>query len=253
MIAGETMSAMTNAVNAIQRCYPGAEIALQVKPRALLQFGHVGTITGIPTDSEPELKFLGELLVAHLSVETELDECYALDFHQVERDDGELGKTEVGEDVYLGKYQSSKDARLRLATRVRSFIDAHPLYRAAGFLAYVPPHTSQPKSSLAERLTRGLSPEIGKPLADLIRIDERDPQKDIDDDDRDSTVNLRAKNQRFSMRCDTRLEGRAVIVLDDLIGTGASMNEAGRALRASGASAVFGLAMTKTRKFARLS
>jgi len=44
-----------------------------------------------------------------------------------------------------------------------------------------------------------------------------------------------------------KLDGKSVLLLDDLYRSGASMEEAARAIRASGAKAVYALALTRTR------
>jgi predicted amidophosphoribosyltransferase len=42
-----------------------------------------------------------------------------------------------------------------------------------------------------------------------------------------------------------------VVLVDDMYGSGGSIQEAGRALRAAGAAEIVGLAATKTLKYAR--
>jgi predicted amidophosphoribosyltransferase len=49
------------------------------------------------------------------------------------------------------------------------------------------------------------------------------------------------------------LVGQRVIIIDDLYGSGGTMQEAGRALRAAGASEVLGLAVTKQRLYEGVS
>ncbi len=50
----------------------------------------------------------------------------------------------------------------------------------------------------------------------------------------------RARNVRGAFRCDTDLSGRCIALVDDVLTTGATLNEAARVLKKNGAREVIG-------------
>jgi ComF family protein len=56
----------------------------------------------------------------------------------------------------------------------------------------------------------------------------------------------RAANVRRAFACDVNLAGQSVAVVDDVLTTGASLNECAKALRKAGAEAVFGWVAART-------
>lgn len=102
---------------------------------------------------------------------------------------------------------------------------------------------------MSQKLAPDIAEKLGFRQLEIIRVQTRAAQKDIQDDDRDRGVQRRFDNQRGSMRVDGDVKGFRVIALDDLYGSGATMAEAARALREAGAGEVLGLTMTKQRLY----
>ncbi|MBI2913090.1 MAG: hypothetical protein HYY03_04140 [Chloroflexi bacterium] len=90
---------------------------------------------------------------------------------------------------------------------------------------------------------------VGLPLVTVMRTESRTQQKEITDDNRRRGVEKRFENQRGSMRINQDLAGGAIVLIDDLYGSGGSMLECARAAREAGAGEVLGLAITKQRLF----
>jgi len=230
------------------RAYPGAEFEVGVP--------HLGryleeVLTVVPPTPEPAgLEPLCRLLVVTVTIEDELDECHALDFHQHEDDFGELVRTEIGGERHRAKFQNNIVDRQSLVKRLAAFIAGHPTYSRAQFVSGIPAATGG-EGGLATLLAADVAGLTGKSVWPVSRASARQQQKNVDHEDRATGIALRQKNQHGSMQCPEGLKGAAVIVLDDLYGSGASLAEAARALRQAGAGSILGLAVTKQLKFTK--
>ncbi|MGC9316932.1 MAG: double zinc ribbon domain-containing protein, partial [Armatimonadota bacterium] len=94
----------------------------------------------------------------------------------------------------------------------------------------------------AELLAERMAPEVGLPVCtDAIeRVRNTTPQTEMDR--RERLTNVR---DAFEARRVWRLRGRAVILIDDVFTTGATIQECARTLRAAGAVAVYALTVTR--------
>ncbi len=84
----------------------------------------------------------------------------------------------------------------------------------------------------ARVLCDGLGKALGMPVADVLeRIGEQEAQSSL-------PVREREQNLRGCMRCRCRLDGKKILLVDDVYTTGATAEEAARALCAAGAAQV---------------
>lgn len=221
----------------------------------ILSLGEALTINGLsPRGGAGAVREFLELVTKCLTIEDSLDESHALGYHQ-ETDDatGRLAKTTLGKLVNRAKYDTLRKPREVIGNAVADFVTRHPRYGRATSVACVPPHKPGRTSSLPNRLVRQVSETLGLNRVTIQRVHDTAEQKEIRDEDRQAGVRKRISNQRRTMSVDTNLEGESVIVIDDLYGSGGSMQEAARALRDAGAGEVMGLAITKQRLFEGVS
>lgn len=188
------------------------------------------------------------LLKSTVTIDDMLDECHALDFHERSDDEDQLVRTDIGEECYRAKYRHSEVDRERLTRRFLDFISVHPTYANAGLVASVPACDGG-EDGLSRRLVDGIVRASGRRHVRVDRVSGRPPQKGVGHDDPTTAEALRKQNQLGSMMCRATLNGAAVIVVDDLYGSGATVAEAARALKQADAGAVVGLAATKQLRF----
>jgi len=202
-----------------------------------------------PAGGVNEIEALLSLLNATLTIEDGLEESHALAYHKNETEDGGLVRSRAGSVLYSAKYNGNSKAAEAIENALARFVQLHPRYRSAKFIAAVPPHARETAQSLCRTLVARLATRLGMAPVAIQRVDTRTPQKNITDENRKKGVDLRIQNQEGSMRVAAQLSGGRIIVIDDLYGSGGSMREAARALRHAGASVVLGLVVTKQRLF----
>ena len=206
------------------------------------------------TRGKARVEALLELVSRSLTIEDLLDESHALGYHQDEDDTtGKLKRSSLGDLVVRAKYDNNKADREMIGEALAEFLRAHPRYARADVIACMPGHAVGSKPSLPSRLLGQLSAALSLATVGIVRTSTRREQKEITDPDRAAGVKKRITNQRGSMRVDRDLARQSAIVVDDLYGSGASMQEAGRALRAAGAREVLGVCVTKQRLYEGVS
>ena len=145
------------------------------------------------------------------------------------------------ETVHLLKFKGVK----RLARPVAELLAELPLPAADGIVP-VPLHSSR----LRERefnqtalIGAHLSKLLGVPLLHdvLEKVRGTAPQTDV-------TGKERLKNVKNAFAAVSDMEGRRIIILDDVITTGATVNECARVLRIAGAGSVTALALARSIK-----
>ncbi len=110
----------------------------------------------------------------------------------------------------------------------------------------VPLHASRLRKrgfNQALLLARGASTEYSIPLVydNLIRVRPTRPQVELTGKERAANV-----TGAFGLRRGADVEGKRVLLIDDVLTTGATMNECSRTLRGAGAEAVVALTLART-------
>lgn len=175
----------------------------------------------------------------------DISEC--LDFYRVPIESGESPEdwqyTNVGALLYQAKYSGSAAASNSLASALIGHVRSHPGLRTVQSVAAIPSSSSHEwRPDLPPIWAKEISDVLSVALVGLTRTRAVVTQKQIAD------LSLRTQNQAGSMRAASTVQGRSVLVIDDVYTGGDTMSEACRALRAAGAARVYGLVATKTVK-----
>lgn len=163
-----------------------------------------------------------------------LNKVYYLDFYAIER----FGKTRLGTLLHLAKQGQNKKLMDEIIdlTKDRIFqLIAHDKIDAVG---YIPP-TIKREVQFMKVLERQLN--LSLPHIGLVKVtgEIAIPQKAL------SKIEDRVSNARFSIMTTERRRFKKVLLIDDAIGSGATMNETALKLKANGNTAyVIGLAIT---------
>lgn len=154
--------------------------------------------------------------------------------------------TEIGQLIHRGKYWYQTDAQKQaevgrdVVRRLCWVIERHPVLRQVDVVLDVPGHDSRKRVSFGSRMADAIARNLGR---DRVRVQTRDefrPEvKGLD-------AAGRAAVLRDQFRIDQSLLDRVVLVVDDVLHSGDSMNEVvGTAYRA-GAKRVDGICAART-------
>ena len=150
-------------------------------------------------------------------------------------------RSEVGELVYRLKYQGDQSAVPPLARVVAEFISSKKLLIEV--VVPLPPskqRSVQPVRSIAASVAKRLDIAYDSRALRKVRVSpELKSMNELKD--------RRAALAGTFIASAEALQGKSVLLLDDLYRSGASMEEAARAIRKSRAKAVYALALTRTR------
>jgi hypothetical protein len=205
-----------------------------------LYSGYPVTVSG-PAQAD-QLGKLVELLKSTIFVDLspQLDECYALGPYTVF--DGEVPRrTAWGESLNGAKYGRDGNEQEDLLGWIEEFIKDHPSLKAVDAII------AAPKSDLS-------TPDLAGTWAQEIGLSNRwqqltarrtraiRPQKEFADTETEEDLIARVAN---SVNVEGVTPRSRVLILDDTIRSGGTLKEIARALRESGASEVYGLAVAK--------
>ena len=148
----------------------------------------------------------------------------------------------VREAIHAFKYRNTFAARGELAELLAAHLIAHPL--PAEVIAPVPLHSRRLRErgyNQAALLARGLGKLAGLPVDEslVIRVEDTPQQA------RTASRQARRDNVSGSFRSAADARGVSVILLDDVVTTGATMSACAEALKVGGASRVWGLALAR--------
>lgn len=237
----------TNLHQLLRLAFPHANASMIVSKFTLGSFllGKQGEFR-FETPVEGLEEFLS-LLKSPISVCDDCDASHCLDLYRTPVEDAESTSewpyTETGLEVFRAKYRGDAEAASLLTSKLQTLAGSHPCIASALYVCAMPPSSNHGFGpDLPASWVGPVADSIGALVVDLARTREVASQKEMAD------AGQRKTNQAGSMKCDSSLNGQPVLVLDDLYMEGETMSEAVRALRAAGASAVYGLCSVKTPK-----
>lgn len=179
------------------------------------------------------------------------DQGYVLDVHTVSSTMigyNEFGHPEfdtvrsaLGELVYRLKYKWDKGAIPPIIETLAAFVNGWGIHPNA--IVPMPPSKQRSFQPVIE-MTEGLAESLKIPpnVTSLKKTKATPQMKDVGD----FSARVAALQAAFS--CDRGLDGKAVLLFDDLFQSGATMNVAARTLKEQGAvKTVYALALTRTR------
>lgn len=140
------------------------------------------------------------------------------------------------------KYKHLKAVATPLAQLLSEFLYSHPM--TGEVIVPVPLHPKRLRQrgyNQASLLAEELGRLIGLPLVEdaLIRVRDAVPQA------RTRSALERRENIRDAFACPQRLEGKQILLLDDVCTTGATLDACAIALKSAGASSVWGLTVAR--------
>jgi ATP-dependent DNA helicase RecQ len=155
-------------------------------------------------------------------------------------------KTAVGDHLRAFKYQQDRDRGPVLAEKLLAMIRSREEFAGAEALVPMPRTTTARRYDPSVELARDIGAQGGPPvlLGVLSRSQETRSQKDL------HTLEGRRQNVAgaFSVAEPERVVGRKLILLDDFVDSGATMEAAAEALTLAGAGEVVLLAVARTNR-----
>lgn len=180
------------------------------------------------------------------------DQGYVLDTHTISstmigynefgHPEFDTVRSQMGELVYRLKYKGDKAAVSNMLDTIVNFVKNWAILPDA--IVPMPPsklqRSFQPVMEIATDLAKALN--IALNATSLRKTKATGQMKDVGD----YSERVAALSAAFA--CDRELEGKKVLIFDDLFQSGASMNVAARTLKEQGlVTSVFALALTRTR------
>jgi competence protein ComFC len=180
------------------------------------------------------------------------DQGYVLDVHTISSTMigyNEFGypefdtvRSQLGELVYRLKYKGDKTVIPPVVEATVAFVKNWGV--RPDVIVPMPPSKAQRNFQPVVEVAGQLAESLGVPLntTSLVKTSPTQQMKDIGD------FTARIAALEGVLRCDTALEGKAVLLFDDLFQSGASMNVSARVLKHQGfVRSVYALALTRTR------
>ncbi|GBE06458.1 DNA utilization protein GntX [bacterium BMS3Abin10] len=173
--------------------------------------------------------------------EDELDMCFALDYNLAEDFiTHDVGYTTYGNLEHNAKENRDADARAQLVETFANLCEIHPIYRRARIVMPIPPNPSK-TFHLPIKLARELAETTGKKdCASMIRKVKETPRM------QDLTLDEKKKALRGAIEINGDVEGKQIIIIDDLYQSGFTMWTVAKLLKKHGAKKVLGLACVKS-------
>lgn len=155
--------------------------------------------------------------------------------------DGET-RTHIGKLEKAAKYDNDEEAVVALAAIVDDFISKNPIYANADYMCAVPPTKVGDKNlpvNIIEKLTRF----NGKNVSDhIIWTAKNESLKNADGADKMEIL----KHSGLEIADGADLEGKDIVVVDDLYMSGITLQYVAMRLKEAGARKVYGLCLVKS-------
>lgn len=240
----------------IWMCETYAPLLKEYLPEIEFDFkdGLKGTCTAIlliTKEEEQEVRKLLEIFKKHVLLKKskniephfkdELDVCYALDFNLAEDFmTHEKGYTMSGKLEHEAKENQDADARALLVEAFADLCESHPIYRKAETVIPIPPNPSK-SFHLPVELARELAEKTRKrDGSSMIRKVRETPKL------QDLPLDEKLKALRGAIEITGDIEGKSIILIDDLYQSGSTMWTVAKLLKSKGAIRVLGLACVKS-------
>ena len=149
------------------------------------------------------------------------------------------GGTRIGELIHASKYEGRGDFPEELVDAVVRLVRARLPLASIHAVTFMPPTES---GGLVERFASQVAKKLGKPLvASLGKLRVTQAQKGFE------SREAKRQNLRNVFSAMANVDGKSMIVLDDVCDTGISLGEAGKVLRKAGAATLHAVVIAKTR------
>ena len=176
----------------------------------------------------------------------EVDACYSLGPYTLFQGSASY-RTEWGDLLSRAKYQNDRDAAAQLGRQLERCIVALPLPTLSAANAIVAaPKSDANTPDLVGAWVDAIASSLGLRRLDSYKSRATDPQKNLSAGESETDLTRRIAN---SVGIVAATDRDKVLILDDTIGSGGTLREIGRALRAAGAAAVCGLTVAKDARF----
>lgn len=216
--------------------------------------GQSGTCTAILTitrEQEQEIRRFLDIFQKHVLLgqsrniepyfDDELDYCFALDYNLAEDFiTHEVGYTTCGNLEHKAKENQDAEARSQLVDIAANLCDVHPIYRRANIVMPIPPNPSK-TFHLPIELARELAERTGKREgSSLVRKIKETPKL------QDLSFDQKLKALQGAIEITGDVDGKSIILIDDLYQSGSTMWTIAKLLKRKGARMVLGLACVKS-------
>jgi predicted amidophosphoribosyltransferase len=208
----------------------------------------------IPRTTVKELKSVLQVFCRTLKIASSLDACYALGWHSKKNSSkGKPVSTALGQWIHMAKSygidaRSQGDPQIArlIAHQMVSFIQLHPYYRQADIMVSVPPSNPEKVFDLPSFLAGILASECNIPYHPDVLLKTR-PTAQMK---YCLTEEEKLDNISGSIHSESELiKGKNVILIDDILDSGITLQESVKALRESEVSKIYGLIATKTLRY----
>jgi len=185
-----------------------------------------------------------------ISLSGNFDLGFALGEYSVS-DGAKRNKTLVGDLLHKFKYEQDHHAGMILADLATDFINSQTLLKSADLMLTVPPsfksRSFDPVSFLAERIEKKAKIPWEREVFARTRLAK--PQKGIWDRE---FKQLNVSNA-FQLAKPLKLEGKKILVIDDILNSGATLSEISTLLKQAKAEKIYVLVLAKTQYLMGLS
>ncbi|HEY4506012.1 MAG TPA: hypothetical protein VJJ24_00990 [Candidatus Paceibacterota bacterium] len=176
----------------------------------------------------------GSYKMKHTFKDVHLDKIFYLDFYSIER----FGKTKLGQLLLYAKQSQNKSLMKELVKIVKPKITGLISRYSTDAVGFIPPTVKR-----EVQLMKELEKDLNLPLPSLnlfkIKTEISVPQKTL------SKLNERIENARSTFIVDEKKKYKTVLLIDDALGSGATLNEIAKRLKEQKvAQKVIGLAIT---------